>query len=85
MRLGIFPKVNLFYYKMVDLKNSYRIISKINKNFSKKMSQERTFIMIKPDGVQRGFVSEIIKRIEQKGYQLIGLKMMNVYLTISFI
>ena len=71
---------------MVDLKNSYRIISKkINKNFSKKMSQERTFIMIKPDGVQRGFVSEIIKRIEQKGYQLIGLKMMNVYLTISFI
>lgn len=43
------------------------------------MSQERTFIMIKPDGVQRGFVGEIIKRFEQKGYQLIGLKMMNVY------
>jgi nucleoside diphosphate kinase len=31
--------------------------------------------MIKPDGVQRGLVGEIIKRFEQKGYQLVALKM----------
>ena len=35
---------------------------------------ERTFIMIKPDGVHRGVVGEIIKRFEQKGYKLVALK-----------
>ncbi len=39
---------------------------------------ELSFIMIKPDGVQRGLVGEIIKRFEQKGYHLRGLKFMNV-------
>uniref|UniRef100_A0A8D2EZM9 nucleoside-diphosphate kinase n=1 Tax=Theropithecus gelada TaxID=9565 RepID=A0A8D2EZM9_THEGE len=37
---------------------------------------ERTFIAIKPDGVQRGLVGEIIKRFEQKGFRLVGLKSM---------
>lgn len=36
---------------------------------------ERTYIMIKPDGVQRGLVGEIIKRFEQKGYQLLAMKL----------
>lgn len=31
--------------------------------------------MIKPDGVQRGLVGEIIKRFEQKGYKLIAMKL----------
>ena len=39
-------------------------------------NQERTFIMIKPDGVQRGLVGEIIKRFEQKGFKLVAMKMM---------
>eukprot|EP01026_Neomeris_dumetosa_P032233 TRINITY_DN2555_c0_g1_i1.p2 TRINITY_DN2555_c0_g1~~TRINITY_DN2555_c0_g1_i1.p2 ORF type:complete len:153 (-),score=21.33 TRINITY_DN2555_c0_g1_i1:157-615(-) len=39
---------------------------------------EQTFIMAKPDGVQRGLVGEIIKRFEQKGYYLRALKLMNV-------
>ncbi|KYR02134.1 nucleoside diphosphate kinase [Tieghemostelium lacteum] len=39
--------------------------------------QERTFIAIKPDGVQRGLVSEIIGRFEKKGYKLVGMKMIN--------
>ncbi|AFZ54169.1 nucleoside-diphosphate kinase [Cyanobacterium aponinum UTEX 3222] len=39
---------------------------------------ERTFIMIKPDGVQRNLVGEIIKRFEQKGFTLAGLKLMQV-------
>ena len=41
-------------------------------------SPERTFIMVKPDGVQRGLVGEIIKRFEQKGYKLVALKFMQV-------
>lgn len=39
---------------------------------------ERTFIAIKPDGVQRGLVGEIIKRFEQKGFRLVSLKLMQV-------
>jgi len=37
---------------------------------------ERTFIAIKPDGVQRGLVGEIIGRFEAKGFTLIGLKLL---------
>merc|ERR1711894_701064 len=37
---------------------------------------ERTFIMIKPDGVQRGLVGDIIKRFEQKGFKLVAIRMM---------
>ncbi|GAY57851.1 hypothetical protein WN944_017809 [Citrus x changshan-huyou] len=39
---------------------------------------EQTFIMIKPDGVQRGLVGEIIIRFEKKGFSLKGLKLMTV-------
>ncbi|MEJ1272203.1 hypothetical protein NN561_003051 [Cricetulus griseus] len=35
---------------------------------------ERTFIAIKPDGVQRGLVGDIIKRFEQKGFRLVAMK-----------
>ena len=38
-------------------------------------TMERTYIMIKPDGVQRGLIGEIIKRFEQKGYKLIAMKL----------
>mmetsp|Transcript_30816 Transcript_30816/g.65109 ORF Transcript_30816/g.65109 Transcript_30816/m.65109 type:complete len:150 (+) Transcript_30816:59-508(+) len=36
---------------------------------------ERTYIMIKPDGVQRGLIGDIIKRFEQKGFKLIAMKL----------
>ncbi|BBG97345.1 Nucleoside diphosphate kinase family protein [Prunus dulcis] len=39
---------------------------------------EQTFIMIKPDGVQRGLVGDIISRFEKKGFYLKGLKFINV-------
>ncbi|MBE9100752.1 nucleoside-diphosphate kinase [Vacuolonema iberomarrocanum] len=39
---------------------------------------ERTFIAIKPDGVQRGLAGEIISRFENKGFTLVGLKLMQV-------
>ena len=35
---------------------------------------ERTFIAIKPAGVQRGLVGEILGRFERKGFKLVGLK-----------
>uniref|UniRef100_A0A0K8R3L7 Nucleoside diphosphate kinase n=1 Tax=Ixodes ricinus TaxID=34613 RepID=A0A0K8R3L7_IXORI len=41
------------------------------------MSQrERTFIMVKPDGVQRGLVGDIIQRFERRGYKLVAMKFM---------
>ena len=39
---------------------------------------ERTFVAIKPDGVERGLVGEIIGRFERKGLKLVGLKQMVV-------
>ncbi|ODV60111.1 nucleoside diphosphate kinase [Ascoidea rubescens DSM 1968] len=39
------------------------------------MSEERTFIAIKPDGVQRGLISNILGRFENRGYKLVGIKL----------
>ncbi|HQF17603.1 MAG TPA: nucleoside-diphosphate kinase [Methanotrichaceae archaeon] len=36
---------------------------------------ERTFIMVKPDGVQRGLTGEIIKRIENKGFKIVAMRL----------
>ena len=36
---------------------------------------EKTYIMVKPDGVQRGVIGNIISRFEQKGYLLKGMKL----------
>ena len=38
---------------------------------------ERTLILVKPDGVRRGLVGQVISRIESKGYQITDLKLMN--------
>ncbi len=40
-------------------------------------SMERTLILVKPDGVRRGLVGQVISRIESKGYQITDLKLMN--------
>ncbi|GAB1744431.1 hypothetical protein NU219Hw_g1708t1 [Hortaea werneckii] len=39
------------------------------------MSTEQTFIAVKPDGVQRGLVGEIIGRFERRGYKLVAIKL----------
>lgn len=39
---------------------------------------ERTFVMVKPDGVERGLISAVISALETKGYKLVGLKMLRV-------
>ncbi|KAF8059183.1 NDK1 [Scenedesmus sp. PABB004] len=38
--------------------------------------EELSFIMVKPDGVQRGLIAEIIGRFERKGYKLVGIKVL---------
>ena len=40
------------------------------------MSSEKTLILIKPDGVRRGLVGEVISRIEKKGYTVTALRML---------
>ena len=42
------------------------------------MSVERTLILVKPDGVQRGLVGAVLGRIEQRGLKLVGLKMVQM-------
>ncbi|MCK5031415.1 MAG: nucleoside-diphosphate kinase [Thermoplasmatales archaeon] len=42
------------------------------------MKKERTFIMIKPDAVQRGLVGDIISRFERKGIKLVAMKLASV-------
>ncbi|XP_062874651.1 nucleoside diphosphate kinase, mitochondrial [Trichomycterus rosablanca] len=40
--------------------------------------KERTLVAVKPDGVQRRLIGQIIKRFEQRGFRLVGLKMVKV-------
>ncbi|CAK5264292.1 unnamed protein product [Mycena citricolor] len=40
-------------------------------------NKEQTYIMIKPDGVQRGLVGKIITRFEERGYKLVALKLVH--------
>ena len=41
------------------------------------MSSEKTLILIKPDGVRRGLVGEVISRVEEKGYSISALRMLH--------
>ena len=41
------------------------------------MSTEKTLILVKPDGVRRGLVGEVIARVETKGYAIEALRMLN--------
>lgn len=39
---------------------------------------ERTYIMLKPDAIERGLMGAVISRIENKGYKIVNAKMMNL-------
>ncbi|MCQ2740156.1 MAG: nucleoside-diphosphate kinase [bacterium] len=41
-------------------------------------AEERTFVAIKPDGVKRGLIGRIIKRFEDKGFKIVGMKLLQV-------
>ena len=42
---------------------------------SQQSTPERTLVIVKPDGVRRGLSGEVLRRIEAKGYTLVGLRM----------
>jgi nucleoside-diphosphate kinase len=44
---------------------------------------ERTFVMIKPDGVQRGLIGKLIERLEQGGLKIVAMKLLSVSHTIA--
>jgi nucleoside-diphosphate kinase len=39
---------------------------------------ERSFLMVKPDGVSRGLIGEVISRVEKKGLKIVAMKMMKI-------
>ena len=39
---------------------------------------ERTFVMVKPDGVQRGLIGEIVSRFEERGLKMVAGKFMQI-------
>ena len=39
---------------------------------------ERTLVLVKPDGVQRGLIGEVISRLERRGLKLVGMKLMQI-------
>ena len=41
-------------------------------------NEERTFVAIKPDGVKRGIIGKIIERFEDKGFKIVGMKLLQV-------
>ncbi|MBI3971377.1 MAG: nucleoside-diphosphate kinase [Chloroflexi bacterium] len=44
---------------------------------------ERTLIIVKPDGVQRGLISEILSRFERRGFKIAGMKMIHLNRTLA--
>lgn len=61
--------------------NKIGLASAENKTVEKRsttMAVERTYIMLKPDCIERGLVGEVISRIEKKGYKIVDMKMMNL-------
>lgn len=42
------------------------------------MAMERTYLMVKPDGVQRNIAGEIVSRFERRGFKIVGLKMFKI-------
>ncbi|OZJ04028.1 Nucleoside diphosphate kinase [Bifiguratus adelaidae] len=58
------------------LKGDMQVVDADTKSVAgvKGTASERTFIAVKPDGVQRGLVGKVISRFEERGYKLVGLK-----------
>jgi nucleoside-diphosphate kinase len=42
------------------------------------MATEQTLVLVKPDAVQRGLIGEVITRLERRGLQLVGMKLMRI-------
>jgi nucleoside-diphosphate kinase len=42
------------------------------------MKKEKTFLMIKPEGVEKGLIGEVISRFERRGFKIVGLKLSKI-------
>ncbi len=42
------------------------------------MAVERTLVLVKPDGVERGLIGEVISRFERKGFKIVALRMLKM-------
>lgn len=42
------------------------------------LAEERTFVAIKPDGVQRGLIGDVVNRFERKGFKVLAMKLLQV-------
>ncbi|MEM3506408.1 MAG: nucleoside-diphosphate kinase [Candidatus Bathyarchaeia archaeon] len=51
------------------------MVRKKKQEKSRKELKERTFVFLKPEAVMRGLIGEIISRIEKKGYNIVGMKL----------
>lgn len=60
---------------LVNMKNVKKQSPKKKKAEYEKETIQRTLVVIKPDGVQRGFVGQIISRFENAGLKIVGMKM----------
>jgi hypothetical protein len=71
--------LGILHYFFARPSSSISKLGSTKANITSKMSNtERTFIMIKPDGVHRGLLGDIIKRFEQKGFKLVAMKFTQV-------
>merc|ERR1712198_140918 len=74
--MGACGGAGYYFYKNSNIGNLILPAVHASAPISKPAPLERTFIMIKPDGVKRGLVADIIKRFEQRGYKLVAMKML---------
>ncbi|KAL4285348.1 hypothetical protein GQ457_16G031580 [Hibiscus cannabinus] len=79
-RLAAFPKQNYLFAKSPFAYTKSRASKSSHEIFLPHLvasleQVDQTYIMVKPDGVQRGLVGEIISRFERKGFKLTGLKL----------
>merc|ERR1712141_526398 len=68
--MGLISRVSSRTYRLI----SYRNRTSPSQPNMPKVINERTFIAVKPDGVQRGLVGNIISRFENRGYKLVAIK-----------
>jgi nucleoside-diphosphate kinase len=73
--LGIFQQENIRVPKGKCLFSCLYFLVRYNLTIMKHAKKERTLVLIKPDGIQRNLIGEIVQRYERVGLKLVGIKM----------
>jgi len=56
----------------------FELVNRLSLEFKKMIINERTFVMVKPDGVKRRLIGEVISRIEKAGLRIVAMKMLQL-------